>query len=217
MRISGPAHKYQPSLFDWPRSEGRVLTVAACRNYCGDFMEEVTTSFFTGDRLTTDSRADICPDIELGRKVYGEVKSVGANKEVLVYEARAEKDRKLINEGNTLYYFIWHHTFKVRDGITLLDLRNGLAENLKSLHVFEATSLLDCMAQGPLMEVNKKGGRRGYGSRGYVTGRRLKLNKIDIPLEDPIVESQSVLGRGIEIEIYLQKGLTYSFETGILM
>lgn len=212
MKISGPADKWQPLLFDVPKDESKTLTVAACRNYCGEFMEEATKALAGGTKLSTDNRADICPDLLLPDGSYAEVKSIGTNKEVLVYEARIEKDLELLQD-NRLVYFLWHHRFKVSEGITQRELWDGLAAETMSVHVYSAQSLISRMKDATLMLVNKKGGRRGWGSYGYTHGRRMRLHRLDIPLASPEPIGIKVHGRPMVLPAYVECGLNIEFNT----
>lgn len=126
MKISAikPPREAQQTL--WPSIGDRPLTMAATRNYCGEFYEEATCNMFGADRHKTDGTADICPDLSIGNH-YLECKSIGLTRQGLIYSQRLEHDRWLLADGGKLSYVFWIHNVEAGKCSTLWELRDQLA------------------------------------------------------------------------------------------
>lgn len=200
--VRHPAH---PSLFT--EDLGAVLPMAACRNWCGDFYEEATVALCGGYRILTVSTADACPDVRFDSGAFAEVKSIGSNRETLVYEERLNKDQRCVEAGSIYWYYLWHHNFKVGsvDGLTLDALRKNLAAHTVSLTIVPFAVYQSTMLSTPLRDFsastpNRTG--RGFGSAQYRMGYRCRLNvfqKMAVPAgrRDFTVYGQAV--RGVEV------------------
>lgn len=172
MRISEARQPdLQPPLFAELGYESRVCTIAACRNYMGDFFEELTVQLIGGQRLKTDSTRDVCPDIQVDDKTFIEAKSIGCSGGVIVYQCRLEKDLAFTKaQGVDLFYVLWNHGCRVADGILLGELRTGAAASVKSVTVLRLTDLAAILKTRPVKVLNSKHTARGYGAYGYNDG-----------------------------------------------
>ena len=74
----------------------------------GEFYEDLTAKVFGGVRHVCDSRADYCPDVSIGGRLYLECKSAGRSGKVLVYAGRIDKDWDFAMK-HQLFYVIWCH------------------------------------------------------------------------------------------------------------
>lgn len=186
MQVSNPRknHGVQSVLFEEYEPENKQLTVAACRNYMGEFFEEASATLLNGIRLVTDATKDVCPDLQIGDREFVESKSIGKTNSVIVYQSRLKKDLDFIELGNKLYYVLWNHGAKVQDGITLGELRNLAATLVKSVALIPAHELHVILEAGPLMVLNPKNTNRGYGSLGYQNGYRSLLKNVTTGLND---------------------------------
>lgn len=158
--------------------EDRKCPLAACRNYVGDFFEELTANTFGGARLKTDSTCDVCPDIQIRDNVFLESKSVGLSGAIILYKSRFAKDHAFVREGNTLHYVFWQHDCRIEDGMFLGDLRDQLAASVKSVTVLSLERLSGAIIGVPLKTLNKKHKARGYGSLGYTDGWQPRLSSV---------------------------------------
>lgn len=178
MRISSP----RVPLLQFPLFgngvEDRKCQLAACRNYVGDFFEELTANAFQGTRLKTDSTCDVCPDIQVGEKQFLESKSVGCSGAIIVYNSRFHKDLAFEAEGNRLHYVFWQHDCRIEEGMYLGDLRDMLAKRVRSVTVVSLQHLSNALIGVPLKTLNAKHTARGYGSLGYRDGWQPRLSSV---------------------------------------
>lgn len=218
MRISSARiPKRQPSLFSELDGEDRSLPVAASRNAMGDFFEELTAQVIGGERLKTDSRCDICPDLQIEEGVFAESKSIGCSRSVIVYDSRLEKDLRFASvTGSDLYYILWNHTCRVRDGMTLRELRDSAAYSVRSVTIVSLGTLALMLKSTPIVTLNTKHQTRGNGSPGYRQGYRVNLRKVQaemieskIPITHPMVYGRRVSAFSIYHDPSL--GLSASF------
>lgn len=196
----------QPRLFTVEDNE--PITIAACRNYAGEFFELATIQLLGGYRLLIDATKDYCPDIQVAKNSYLEVKSIGRNGAAMCYEARLAKDSDLIAQnGSTLRYILWNHNYKCGANETLGSLRRGLAESVKAVYLVDFDIFKEVMEAAPVMTLNKANGearsrpqgqRRGYGSHGYTTGHRVTLAKF----RERISSSTSIHAKVVVNETY---------------
>jgi len=192
----------QPELFGGFGYEERLCTVAACRNYAGDFCEEATAVLTGGTRLQTDSRKDICPDIQLAPNVFLESKSIGYTRAIIIYLCRLTKDLAFMEQGNDLTYVLWHHKTRVFDDIRLGDLRDSMASSLQSVTFVHLPTLAKHFETQPVKMLNAKHKAKGYGAYGYNEGYNARLNHFErlIP-ELPIKPTLEVYGRQVQVPI----------------
>lgn len=122
-------------LLMFPKEDIELKPLAA-RYYTGDFFEELTAAVTHGTRLRTDSRADICPDVQLGNGLFVEVKSLGKNGSVIFYEDRHTNAAKFV-EQSPMVLFLWHHKASVDEHVTLSGLQRALASGIRSLTIVD--------------------------------------------------------------------------------
>lgn len=128
--VSGIKHVEDQGIL-WPWVGDRTIDrPAQVRNYCGEFFEEASRILFRAQRHQTDGRATVCPDLSVGPKRYLEVKSIGRTRQGLVYAARLEKDRRLVDSGAQLTYVFWLHSVPAQAFTTLIQLRCALARGV---------------------------------------------------------------------------------------
>lgn len=156
--------------------ETRLLTHGLCRYLTGDFMEEALAALSGAQRLKTDSRCTTCPDLRFTEASFFESKSVGRTDEAIVYEVRLRRDADFCQGPYELYYWFWHHRYKVSQAETCRELYQGLADSLHDVLVVNFTELLSQYGEGgqsPKLLNNayaKSGKRVGWGSKGYGMG-----------------------------------------------
>jgi hypothetical protein len=132
----------QGKLWDWV-GDRALDHQAAARHHVGEFFEEASRVLFGAARHQIDGRADICPDLSVGRHRYLEIKSIGCSRQGLIYTHRLERDRQLVREtGGQLTYVFWIHNAEAMQYRTLSSLRAALATSVKEVLVipFEAIS-----------------------------------------------------------------------------
>lgn len=107
---------------------------AQTRHATGDFAEELVVKQFGGRRMTTDGQADICPDVELSKTDYLEVKSVRAIGQGIIYEHIIDRAQRFVrrNRVKLRYAFVIHDT-KPKDSPDLFALRAEMATNIKAI------------------------------------------------------------------------------------
>jgi hypothetical protein len=169
-----------PSFLDWT---DRPINVAACRNYAGDFAEELTAEVTGARRLATDCRFDLCPDLEWDKTTFIESKSVGVSGQSIVYKWRMEKDLEAALTGDhRLYYMIWHHKANVNRVKYLNDLRTLMAVNINFGILLPLADLYEEVSKRPIKTLNAKhakdthGKLMGYGTNGYGDGWSVPLS-----------------------------------------
>lgn len=187
-QLKKPAKYRQPFLFQQP------LGNHGHRRYViGDFMESLTASVLGCDRHVCSSKAEYCPDMSirpgdglLGR-IYVECKAVGLTKEAFVYAGRLAKDRIFYNEGNDLFYVIWHHKVKTLNYDTVEDLQSALLQKLQWMAVVPFPYIDELSKKLPEEKINTRYGikhyKRPYGessnARIYGSGIRIPLVLIE--------------------------------------
>jgi hypothetical protein len=100
-------------------------------------------------RLKTDCNAEICPDLYFDDDVWFECKSVGKTSAIIIYEHRHEKYLRFVSRGNSLYYWIWHHSGKVGAAETANDIRREVASSLRSVYVIDQRTLHGLLSGTP--------------------------------------------------------------------
>ena len=173
MRVSAyRSLEHQPTLF-----AADLKSSAAVRNVCGEFAELCTSRLTYARRMRTDSRAEICPDLHLEDNVYFECKSVGRNNFTIIYQHRQEKDLRFVENGNELFYWIWHHNGRVGSAASADDARRILAAGLSGLYVLGHAVLSDLLS-GPTVTLNSHyySNHRADAFRG--SGWKLKIRDI---------------------------------------
>jgi len=120
----------QSMLWDWV--DDRALDMPAMvRNEVGTFFEEASRLLFQADRHQIDGRADVCPDLSVGRNRFIEIKSIGQSRQGLIYKHRLERDRMLVkNTGGSLTYVFWIHNVPATEYRSRHELRAALARGV---------------------------------------------------------------------------------------
>jgi hypothetical protein len=114
-KVAGPRAVYG-ELFTPDELNYEFKSSAQLRPAFGDFWEVLSMEFMNCYPLKTDSRCDICPDllIKSDYPTYGECKSVGKNRSVIVYKARRDKEITFFNQGNDYYYILFLHNAEAK-------------------------------------------------------------------------------------------------------
>lgn len=186
MRVSSVrGFEYQKPLFSVP-----IKSIAAIRNICGEFAELCTSKQTGAQRLKTDSRAAICPDLRVSENVWIESKSAGSSKCVIVYQHRHQKESEFVLLGNSLFYWVWSHRSRFGDLTSVEEVRQRWAGGLECLYVIGFPSL-SRMLQSPTMVLNshyysnhRKDSFRGYGWKVYL--RDIRANSVPVGVTSPM-------------------------------
>lgn len=158
-----------------------LLSKGETRWAVGEFFEQAVADVSGGVRLKTDSRCDICPDLQFTEDLFGETKGIGKNNAVIFYECRFEKDQRFIREtGNSLIYWLWKHDCPVLEAESYNDLRDGLAARTQRLIVIDH----DLLERGTQLRAprivnsgyNANGQPTGYGKNGTGSGWTIRLS-----------------------------------------
>lgn len=179
MRLPKPKQvDRQQRLFD---PDKMLMSAGEARWATGEFFEQAAADVSGGVRLRTDSRCDICPDIQLRKDLFFESKGCGRNAAVIFYECRLKKDQDFMRQtGKRIVYWFWHHTYKVSDAESYNTLRDSLAQKTRNLYIVDAGLLAKAVEGKPVRTVNsgytRDGQRLGYGQREYGTGWTLRLS-----------------------------------------
>lgn len=116
----------------WPFVGDREITMAATRNFAGEFYEHAAASLWRANRHLTNGQADICPDLSLPNdpKHFLEVKSLRVRGQGLIYSERLAKDRAFERDhGVLLTYTLWIHRAEAGTCTRLFQLREMLASS----------------------------------------------------------------------------------------
>lgn len=186
MRVSSiRGSEYQRPLFSVP-----IRSVATIRNICGEFAELCTSKQTGAQRLKTDSRAVICPDLRVSENVWIESKSAGSSKCVIVYQHRHQKESEFVLLGNSLFYWVWSHRTRFGDLTSVDEIQQRWASGLECLYVI-GFSALSGMLQSPTMVLNsyyysnhKKDSFRGQGWK--ICLREVRAKSIPIGVTFPM-------------------------------
>jgi hypothetical protein len=172
----------------WHGADDKTFkSIAAVRNWAGDFFEEATHALTGAVRLKTDGSCDVCPDLKLRDKVYLESKCVGQSQSAIIYDHRFARDEKLVaHEGGEMFYCFWHHDLECNGCRTLFELRAGLATHVETLIVVKLEQLAALLKTRPIRTLNasyetRTGIPLGYGSNGYGRGWSFPLSLL-VPL-----------------------------------
>lgn len=175
-------YKAKPQPFLWPEAGDKAIRVMAqTRNMCGEFFEVATESITGGRRMTTDGTAEYCPDVHVAERVFVESKCVGCTGRMIVYQGRLAKDRRFVDEGNTLHYCIWSHNCRVKGIATEHDLQARLAASICGVMLLPFALVERYALTHPVKLLNSKynrdGSRNGYGTveKGYGYGYSMSL------------------------------------------
>ncbi len=116
---------------------------AQTRHATGQFAEELIVKLFGGNLMKTDGQADICPDVELSKTDYLEVKSVRSIGQGIIYEHILDRAQRFVrrNRVKLRYCFVVHDT-KPTDSPDLFALRREMAANIKCVIVVPFPTIL---------------------------------------------------------------------------
>lgn len=132
----------QLALWDWVGNI-QFVHLAQTRHATGQFAEELVLKLMGGRPMVTDGQADICPDIELDRKNYLEVKSVRANGQGIIYEHILDRAQRFTRRNNvTLRYVFVIYNAKASNSPDLFALRREMAANMKAVIVVPFDQIL---------------------------------------------------------------------------
>ncbi len=144
----------QLALWDWV---GNVQFVhwAQTRHATGDYCEEAACKLFGGERMTTDGRAHICPDIKLGERDFLEVKSVGEKRQGIVYEHILDRGLRFIRRNQArLRYVFWIHETSPKDELDLFALRRSMAAHTARVIVVPFQAMLTAVGKLKITTMN---------------------------------------------------------------
>lgn len=143
------------------------LTPGLSRFIVGEFYEEVSAAVCGGDRLRTNSAADICPDVVCGG-TYIESKAVGRSGALTLYAARVQRMQQFVDGGNSLVLFLWRHQCKVTKANKPTELCQCLAKATTELAVVTLADVLNAVKDKPPRVVctDKTRGSNGEGVAG---------------------------------------------------
>jgi len=165
----------QLRLFDEPlRGHGHVRVVS------GNMAETMTAAFTGGTRISTDSRADYCPDVVAeieGRKVFIECKAVGLSNETFVYHGRLEKDRLFAAE-HSLMYAIWRHRAATKKCSTVQQLQAAWLTSLEAAYLVPFKDFFDIAIGSGIEKLNSAYGSSRTQPKMYGSGYRVRLAKL---------------------------------------
>jgi len=174
-----------------------IRSNAQCRTYCGDFYEEAARSLL-GDgfeRLATDSHAEVCPDLQArNQEFFVEVKSIGKNKQGIVYSERLDNYATLLATwfpslhdpspvfDPNLIYVLWNHDVRTKEHTTLEGLRAALADRTRACYILDFVALRRMAAYSDEKVLNYRSAE-GY-ERVDMRGHRLSSKVFRLIRED---------------------------------
>ncbi len=154
MRIgNAKAVDRQSLIFD---PEYLLTSGGAARSWVGDFFEAMLAGLTGAVRIKTDSRADICPDLQLCALRFLECKAVGQSGQGIIYKCRWEKDARFIAEGKQIFYCFWRHGFPAMSAKTINELRAGLAGSIAGLAIVRRQTLQTILDRREVRPINSQ-------------------------------------------------------------
>lgn len=203
VRISkAKSQDQQMVLWDWV---GNVpfTSMAQARPYTGDFFEEATKHLFMATRLTT--AGDVCPDLQRGNHNY-ECKSVGRQRQCIMYQHNVVKYRQLIREtGCEMSFVFWFHQVEVlnEDGSLaiqdLFSLRRELAAKLERVLVVKFSRLDELLQGVQLKVINFRGNRNDWTTRTDMPGYRIPWRNFSRLLSGVALETPPMSVYGVPV------------------
>jgi hypothetical protein len=131
-----PANRQHQERF-LPEKEINFTSLAQRRVYVGEFFEEATEKLLHAERLMTNTKADICPDLHRGNTFF-EVKSIGASNELVLRKESHERELEFCKDHD-LYYVLWSHFCAVSLCADKTTLRQELAKELRDVVIVPAS------------------------------------------------------------------------------
>ena len=139
----------QPLLFPGWELEQHIRTYKAVSVLTGEIFETLTEAVALGTRRTTNSEADICPDLlheETGVAI--EAKASSARSQHKIDHFQVERYMEMSRNGFTVYYFLWtyeaHHLH--RDYGTAGAIIKAVTGSIRSLLVLDI-SVVHCICE----------------------------------------------------------------------
>lgn len=166
----------QQVLWDWV---GNIPfhSMAQARPYTGDFFEEATKYLVSAQRM--DTTGTCCPDLGGADNQYWECKSVGRQRQGLIYQHNIEKYQRLAAQGGKINFVFWFHTVQVSDSEgklhipDLFSLRAALADKLECVLIVPFHKLAMLLEGVPIKVINFRGNRLDWTTRTDMPGRRI--------------------------------------------
>lgn len=144
----------QLPIWDWVGNT-QFYSMAQTRNATGEFCEQATLQLMGGQRLSTQGNKDICPDIELSKTSYLEVKSVGIRRTALIYEHIHDRQVLFLRRNKVaLHYLFWIHTIAAARLPDLFELRRQMAANIERVIVVPFAKVSEAVKHLPLKVMN---------------------------------------------------------------
>lgn len=167
---SAKSTEKQPLLWDEPlRGHGHV------RFIIGDLVERLVAERLGGIRRKNDCRCDYCPDVVVDGTRYVECKAVGRSNQVFVYAGRLDKDRRFVELGNDLSYFILRHDVDTLAASTVQQLEAMVVEGTVAMYHMPFAIIDQACSKLPEEKLNSKYGRHGN-DQCYGSGFRMTLS-----------------------------------------
>lgn len=163
------------------------------RTILGDFAENLTAKIFNGKRYITDSRCKYCPDVWIDAGLYLEVKTIGRSNHTFIYEGRLEKDRQFYDQGNMLYYVLWHHSADTKVCTDDFELKSLFLSKLKRIVIIEFPEMEAAAKLSPVTKLNSRYGHSDSNPT-YGAGRRIPIKRVMgmRHLEIPVMPSSNL-------------------------
>lgn len=203
----------------WPdllaEDESRLLLPGACRYASGTFFEEATLALFGGQRLKISSTVDICPDVRAPDGCYLESKAIGRGGAVIIYSARLEKYRELVQLGESVKFVLWKHEYKLNHPETIESLRDGMAPTVTHVCVIPFSAMDEFLQAVGEEKINGalesrpargRGASRGWGVGSYCMGYRRRWSRMMTQSNARSVVRLSVFGREVLVGKYRLDG-----------
>lgn len=166
----------------WPKDQ-KIKNIAHTRNLCGEFYEILTANLTGAGRLRTDSRCDICPDLDAGFGLYFETKSVGLTGQSIVYDHRFYKANAFTQGDTRIVYWIWHHRLSVKGIEWASDLHRKLLDATQFAVLLSQRDLQTLTEGRSIKVLNKKynkpeGESCGWSRNGYGKGWSIPIKEM---------------------------------------
>lgn len=183
-----------------------IQKAGALRWFVGEVIEELTTEVFGGMCLRTDGCCSYCPDVQF-EWGFAECKSSGRGGRIIVYEFRAEKDRRFVEAGNRLDYIVWRHRLKLEVPVLESTFRTAMRAGVYECVRVSHQTLYNILCEQPIRTVNsgttRSGYRLGYGTREYGEGWCLPVNR----LKELCEQQPNLTVDGRDVEYYQEAAL----------
>lgn len=129
--------------------------------YLGDFAEEYVARSAGGHRLITDSRA-LCPDIEINKKWYMEVKAIGPRGCFIMYRQRYEKYKRMAQHTKLTFVLVCHD-------VEAAQLKNKDLNQLKAAMSVGINHVISIPSKTLFHEIERIVAEKGWG---FAPGRK---------------------------------------------